>query len=40
MKIKIEIEVDTNEDLQEKESLLELIEAIKDKLSGEYDYED
>jgi|MEHZ01.4.fsa_nt_MEHZ011222077.1_2 hypothetical protein len=40
MKIKIEIEVDTNEDLQEKESLLELLESIKDKLSGEWEYED
>jgi len=39
MKIKIEIEVDTNEDLQEKESLLELLESIKDKLNGDY-YED
>jgi len=39
MKIKIEIEVDTNEDLQEKESLLEILEAIKDKINSDY-YED
>lgn len=40
MKIKIEIELDTNEDLDEKESLLELLQAVKDKLDGEYDNED
>ena len=39
MKIKIEIEVDTNEDLDEKESLIDLLQAIKDKLNGDY-YED
>ncbi len=37
MKIKIELEVDTNEDLDEKESLLELLQAIKEKLEGDYD---
>jgi len=37
MKIKIELEVDTNEDLDEKQSLLELLQAITDKLEGDYD---
>ena len=40
MKIKIEIELDTNEDLDEKESLLELLQVVKDRLDGDYDYED
>ena len=39
MKIKIEIEVDTNEDLDEKDALLDLLETIKIKLSGDY-YDD
>ena len=39
MKIKIEIEVDTSTDLDEREALPELLTAVKEQLTGEY-YED
>tara|TARA_B100001059_G_scaffold132764_1_gene132867 strand:+ start:918 stop:1040 length:123 start_codon:yes stop_codon:yes gene_type:complete len=39
MKIKLEIELDTLTDLDERDSLLDLLKTLKDQLEGEY-YED
>lgn len=39
MKIKIEIEVDTSTDLDERDALLDILKALKEQLEGEY-YED
>ena len=40
MKIKIEIELDTHTDLAEKDSLLEILAEITDKINGTGDYDD
>ncbi len=37
MKIKIEIELDTVTDLEEKEVLLDLLQEVKDHLTAEYE---
>ena len=39
MKIKLEIELDTLTDLDERDSLFDLLKTLKDQLEGEY-YED
>ena len=39
MKIKLEIELDTLTDLDERDSLLDLLKTLKNQLEGEY-YED
>ena len=39
MKIKIEIEVDTSTDMDERDALLDLLTTVKEQLTGEY-YED
>tara|TARA_B100000780_G_C20906675_1_gene360900 strand:+ start:287 stop:412 length:126 start_codon:yes stop_codon:yes gene_type:complete len=39
MKIKLEIELDTLTDLDERDSLLELLKTVKEQLEGDY-YED
>ena len=39
MKIKIEIEVDTSTDLDERDALLDILKSLKEQLEGEY-YED
>ena len=39
MKIKIEIEVDTSTDLDERDALLDILKTLKEQLEGEY-YED
>jgi|TARA_B100001094_G_scaffold262751_1_gene264084 hypothetical protein len=40
MKIKIEIEVDTSTDLDERDALLDLLTTVKEQLMGEYYEED
>ena len=37
MKIKIEIELDTVTDLEEKDALLDLLQEVKEHLMGEYE---
>ena len=40
MKIKIEIELDTHKDLDEKDSLLEILAEITDRINGTGDYDE
>ena len=40
MKIKIEIELDTHKDIDEKDSLLEILAEITDRINGTGEYED
>jgi|TARA_B110000285_G_scaffold160103_1_gene178756 hypothetical protein len=40
MKIKIEIELDTHKDIDEKDSLLEILSEITDRINGTGDYDE
>jgi|TARA_B110000285_G_scaffold225594_1_gene284073 hypothetical protein len=40
MKIKIEIELDTHKDIDEKDSLLEILAEITDRINGTGDYDE
>lgn len=37
MKIKIEVEVDTSQDVDERDALLDLLQEIKEYLQGQYE---
>jgi len=37
MKIKIEIELDTTVDLEERDAIVELLQEVKEQLMGEYE---
>ncbi len=37
MKIKIEVEVDTSQDMDERDALLDLLQEIKEHLQGQYE---